>query len=299
MAPFLPAMPFRSYSIGHFINQPTNPTEFEVSRFHEMEDPNVDDVHKHTFYEILWIEKGRSRQRIDYRQYELSPGSLFFISPGQVHEFEEWRPVTGGTLMFTESFFRINPAHKDVLFELSFLDNFYTTPVLTPGKKAFNELLQTIEKLAVERQRPDYSPAMARAWLYVLLLQIQRCVDGQAMQPNSPRHTVLYKKFKELLDSHFLDHWSVSAYASELAITTHHLNEVCKRVTGRTATEVIRARCILEAKRLLTFGHGSISEVAAQIGYFDASYFTKMFRAETGTTPVAFREANSESYRRK
>lgn len=299
MSSFSASSLFPSYSIGHFINQPKNPTEFEVSHFHEMDEPNVDDVHKHTFYEILWIEKGRSRQHIDYRPYDVTPGSLFFISPGQVHEFEEWRPVVGGTLMFTESFLLVNQVDKNVLFELSFLDNFYSNPVLTPSKREFAELRETIGQLASERQRTDYSPAMARALLLVLLLQIQRCVNRQAVRPPSAKHTILYKKFKELLESRFLVHWSVRAYASELAITTHHLNEICKRVTGRTATEVIRARCILEAKRLLTFSDVSVSEVAAQIGYFDSSYFAKMFKAETGTTPVAFREAISESYRRR
>ncbi|MCU0418615.1 MAG: AraC family transcriptional regulator [Cyclobacteriaceae bacterium] len=294
-----PAALFPSYSIGHFINQPANPTEFEISHFHAMEEPNVDDVHKHTFYEILWIEKGRSRQRIDYREYEVRPGSLFFISPGQVHEFEEWRPITGGTLMFTESFFLVNQANKDMLFELSFLDNFYANPVLTPTKKEFAELVHTLGQLTRERQRADYSPALARAWLHVLMLQIQRCIERQGARSSPARYTIIYKRFKELLDTHFLSQWAVSAYASELAITSHHLNEVCKRVTGRTATEVIRARCILEAKRLLTFGHASVSEVAAQIGYFDSSYFAKMFKAETGTTPVAFRETMSESYRRR
>jgi AraC family transcriptional regulator, transcriptional activator of pobA len=60
---------FPFYSIGHFINDPTNQTEFEIMRFDKMEEPNVDDVHKHTFYEILWTEKGISKQTIDFVEY--------------------------------------------------------------------------------------------------------------------------------------------------------------------------------------------------------------------------------------
>ncbi len=87
---------FPFYSIGHFINQPTNSTDFEIMRFNEMEEPDVDDIHKHSFYEILWTEKGISKQTIDYKEYEVLPNSLFFISPSQVHQFEEWKPLTGG-----------------------------------------------------------------------------------------------------------------------------------------------------------------------------------------------------------
>lgn len=80
---------FSFYSIGHLINQPTNRTEFEIMQFDEIDEPNVDGIHKHTFYEILWTEKEISKQTIDYKEYKILPNSLFFISPNQVHQFEE------------------------------------------------------------------------------------------------------------------------------------------------------------------------------------------------------------------
>ena len=53
---------FPVYSIGHFINEPDNPTNFEITRFESMAEPDVDDPHKHTFYEILWIEEGLKQE---------------------------------------------------------------------------------------------------------------------------------------------------------------------------------------------------------------------------------------------
>ncbi|MFT4153759.1 hypothetical protein [Parafilimonas sp.] len=81
---------FPFYSIGRFINQPANPTEFEILQFDKMEKSNVNDFHKHCFYEILCAEKDKSKQIIDCSGYEVKPNSLFFISPNQVHHFEEW-----------------------------------------------------------------------------------------------------------------------------------------------------------------------------------------------------------------
>ncbi len=290
---------FPFYKIGDFINEPNNPTEFEVMRFDEIEEPNVDDLHKHTFYEIIWIEKGKSKQVIDYVEYQINPGSLFFISPGQLHFFEEWKPVTGGSIMFTEEFYLLNYLDKDKLFELSFLDNFYGHPVLRPDKKSFAEIQHTINQITKEKKRKDYSASMSQALLHILLLQIQRCFDAQAGSKVSKKNIVLYKKFKNLIDKNFTDNRSVSEYASQLAITQHHLNAVAKEVTGKTATEVIRTRSILEAKRLLSFTDHSISEIAADLGYFDSSYFAKIFKTETGMSPVEFKSTISESYRRR
>jgi AraC-like DNA-binding protein len=288
---------FPFYHIGHFINQPHNPTEFEITSFADMDEPEVEDFHKHTFYEIIWIESGESRQVIDYQEYEIRPGSLFFISPGQLHHFAEWHPVTGGSIMFTADFFLLYHQDKDKLWELSFLDNFYANACVQPEAGSYAEMQHTIHLMRAEHQRPDRSPTICQALLQVLLAQVQRAVDAQTPQAMTKKQVVLYKKFTQLLEAHFLAGLTASDYAARLSVTQHHLNEVIRTVTGRTTTEAIRARSLLEAKRLLTFTDLTVSEVAAQLGFFDSSYFAKLFRAEVGLSPVAFKSSISEKYR--
>ncbi|TSD63835.1 hypothetical protein FFF34_014800 [Inquilinus sp. KBS0705] len=114
----------KAISIGDLLNEPTKSIAFNVDRFEKMVTPeNVEFPHKHDFYEILWITKGNSKQTIDYKEYKIDPYSLFFISPGQLHLFEEWEGVEGYCIMFTESFFLQLFQNKDILFELSYLDN--------------------------------------------------------------------------------------------------------------------------------------------------------------------------------
>ncbi len=62
-------------------------------------------------------------------------------------------------------------------------------------------------------------------------------------------------------------------------------------------SEVIRARSILEAKRLLTFTDKTVSEIAFELNYTDSSYFAKAFRAETNLSPIGFKTEISEKYR--
>lgn len=288
---------FPFYTIGHFINEPSNRTEFEIMRFDEMEEPEVDDIHKHTFYEILWTEKGISKQTIDYKEYEVLPNSLFFISPNQVHQFEEWKPLKGGTILFTEDFFLLNHNNKDKLFELSFLDNFYANPCIQLDKKNFADIKQTIDLITNEQKRSDKSQTITQSLLHILLAQVQRCIDTEAEKPVSKKYLILFKQFKYLLDKHFVENQTASFFAHQLHITAHHLNIITKEVTGKTASEVIRARSILEAKRLLTFTDKTVSEIAFELNYTDSSYFAKTFKAETNLTPIAFKTEMSEKYR--
>ncbi|MEO1257210.1 MAG: helix-turn-helix transcriptional regulator [Bacteroidota bacterium] len=288
---------FPFYSIGHFINQPDNPTEFEITRFGEMEDPDVETLHKHTFYEITWIEKGGGAQVVDYQEYKNVNGSLFFISPGQLHHFEDWQPLTGGSVFFTENFFSFNNQHDTQLFETTFLDNFYANPFLKPTKKEFTEILNTLDLLYAERYRKDYAENIGRSYLHILLAQIQRCIDKRNKNTAPKKYIVIYKKLKKLADENFMKNWTASDYARQLNITQHHLNLVSKEVTGKTTSELLRARSVLEAKRMLTFSDAPVSEIAADLGFYDVSYFAKIFKAETKSSPSAFRKAMSEKYR--
>lgn len=288
---------FPFYSIGHFINQPHNPTEFEITRFQEMEDPDIEDPHKHTFYEITWIEKGGGSQVIDYQGYPNLDNSLFFVSPGQLHHFEDWQPLTGGSVFFTENFFSFNRQDQSQLFEVTFLDNFYANPFLKPNKKAFQEILNTLNLLYSEHYRSDRTENIVRSYLHILLAQIQRCVDEGSKNKPSKKYVVIYKKLKKLIDENFDKGWKANQYAKELSITQHHLNLVSKNVTGKTTTELIRARTILEAKRFLTFTDMTVSEVADELNFYDLSYFAKIFKADTGQSPKAFGNIMSEKYR--
>lgn len=289
---------FPHYRIGHFIGEPDNPTEFELSRFEEMGELDIDDPHKHNFYEIIWVDEGLSTQIIDYREYTLEPGSLFFISPNQLHHFEEYQPLRGGSVFFTEDFFRLNSQDRERLFEMTFLDNFYSQPFLRPEVETFAEIRQTIEQLFNEKQRTDASPAILQSLLTILLARIQRAVDTESVQRAAAGYVVLYKNLNRLIDRHFREPFTVRDYAERLAVTPNHLNRVARQVMGRTTTQLIQARNTLEAKRLLTFTDTTVSEIAATLGYFDLSYFARVFRADAGLSPLKFRKAMSEKYRK-
>jgi AraC family transcriptional regulator, transcriptional activator of pobA len=288
---------FNLFNIGDFINKPQSKTEFEILEFSTMTEPDVDDVHRHTFYEILWVDSGKSRQIIDYVPHTLGSRSLFFISPGQVHEFEAWQPLQGGTIMFTRDFFLMGRQDNHALFELSFLDNAYTSPQLRLGASEFKAVRNTITQLLQERKGKNPDEQILQSLLHILLRQIQRGVDGKTDYEKPKRYLILQKQFQELIEQNFKTNNTTQYYADELNITQHHLNRIIKEQTGKTATELIRARTLLEAKRMLTFTDLTISEIAAELGFFDSSYFAKIFKKEEGVSASAFQQRMSEKYR--
>lgn len=83
---------------------------------------------------------------------------------------------------------------------------------------------------------------------------------------------------------------SISYYASQIGISGNYLSRLVKKSTGRSVGDWIDIVRIQRAKRLLSETRLSIIDIAAEIGLEDQSYFSRLFKKETGMTPSAFRK---------
>jgi len=100
---------------------------------------------------------------------------------------------------------------------------------------------------------------------------------------------MLVKKFYQLVEENYLKNLSVNQYSDMLCVTPNHLTQTLKQLTGRTSSEVVKAKQILEIKRLLVYTNLGITEISMQMNFADQSYFSKLFKRETGMTPQLYR----------
>ncbi len=82
----------------------------------------------------------------------------------------------------------------------------------------------------------------------------------------------------------------------ELAAMVHispgHLGRVFKKETGMSISSYITKKRIAVAKQLLTKTSLSITRISERVGISYSSYFTKVFREQTGLTPQEYRQRN-------
>ena len=92
-----------------------------------------------------------------------------------------------------------------------------------------------------------------------------------------------------MVEDNYLKNLSVTEYANILAITANHLTQTVNQLTGKTSSQIIRAKQILEIKRLLVHTNLSVTEIATRLNFADQSYFAKFFKRETGVSPLQYR----------
>ena len=82
---------------------------------------------------------------------------------------------------------------------------------------------------------------------------------------------------------------STSFLAERLCTSVSTLNRRLKNMCGLTATTYIRNRRMLMAKRLLETTNHSVSEIEVQCGFNTSGHFSRVFKAETGLSPLDYR----------
>jgi TolB-like protein/AraC-like DNA-binding protein len=96
----------------------------------------------------------------------------------------------------------------------------------------------------------------------------------------------LLDQLQQVLEAHYHDEQlSVDTLASKLNMSRSHLHRKLKLATGQPANQFIREYRLKRAMLLLQKGDINVSEVAFQVGFGSASYFTSCFTNFYGYPP--------------
>ncbi|UOQ52917.1 AraC family transcriptional regulator [Hymenobacter cellulosivorans] len=245
--------------------------------------------HRKDYYVLVFVQRGGCRHWVDMTPYLLKNNAFYFTVPGQVMVKEEPRPMWGTSLVFTREFLALQPAS---LAQLPLLLNPQQGHelLLTAADVAFVE--DTLAKLEAEYNTPgEWQHPMLTAHLTVLLTYLSRLYTQQFPGGEPTADRLLLQQYRARIEENFRELHEVGAYARLLHISAGHLSEVIKAQSGKPASAHIQERLVLEARRLLFHTPQSVKEIAFELGFADASYFSRFFKHQTGHTPAEFRSS--------
>ncbi len=98
-----------------------------------------------------------------------------------------------------------------------------------------------------------------------------------------------FRRFRDAVERGFAHTRSVEDYAAQLGYSPRTLARAAFAATGTGAKEFIDRRITLEAKRLLAHSDHTAAKIAHDLGFNDATNFSKYFHQRIGQTPIAFR----------
>jgi AraC family transcriptional regulator len=116
---------------------------------------------------------------------------------------------------------------------------------------------------------------------------------GAPMSPARERPTSGRQRAREqsvaravaYIDARFREPVTLSDIASAAHVSKFHFARMFRAQIGMSPMQYVRARRVMEAKRLLRSGQNPVVKIATELGYFDHSHFSRAFRSATGMCP--------------
>lgn len=255
-------------------------------------EPPIDKPHSVDFYHIMYITKGEGTHYIDFKPYQYTEGSIFFVSKGQVHAYDIKPGVEGFTILFTDDFLSKNLIHSDLLSMYRLYNYHLHEPVIQPENIGRDIFRNTINEMYWEYLLSNNfaKEETLRLLLKLLLIRAERVKRTLIQSEKNAQWFNKFNDFKNHLAKHFTETRNAKDYAGMINISYKHLNEVCRTVTGNTAKTFIDQFIILEAKRLLAISDNSVKELTYALGFDEPTNFLKYFKKHTGQSPSQFKK---------
>lgn len=283
---------YPTFGIGNLVAEKSKDELWVADRFKQYlsNNPHLQVAHGHSYYHLLYFTQGSGEHVIDFTHYPVQKGAIYFMKPGQVHNWYFTAPADGFVINFSDGFFEQAFIRSQVLEHLPFWEPMAGPQVIQLAAPEQKQVEAVFEQILKEQTgQAAMNREMMAAMLLQLFITVKRCMPATETLPVSYNATLM-RNFQQLIERNYAVLKLPKEYAALLYITPNHLNALCKDHLGVSAGELIRKRILLEAKRLLVNLELSIHEIASRLNFQDSSYFIKFFKKDAGITPEAFRK---------
>ena len=265
--------------------------QIRLSNIHDRCKNSYIPIHRHKYYEIVIITKslpGSHSHEIDFIKYPLKAGYIYFIYPNQSHKWNidnYNNEFDGYILNFTEDFLLENSNRIKTLLSKLF-NVFGNIPYLKYEEKKFEAFFSVLEIFENEYNSDRENSAILRSLLETLLYYMEDLKQDstESIDSNFQKLT----KLKNLIEENYKEIKNSDFYAREMELSTKRLNEIIKKVSGYTITQMIHHRLILEAKREMISKEKSIQTISYELGFENPSYFSRFFKKYEKISPKEY-----------
>lgn len=101
----------------------------------------------------------------------------------------------------------------------------------------------------------------------------------------------------EYIQDHYADPITLTGVARQFHFNASYLSSYFASYNGEGFSEYLNKIRLEKAMELLLTTELTISEISASVGYSDQSYFTKVFKKQTGISPSQFRRQDAREIR--
>lgn len=269
-------------------------------------------LHRHEFYELVYVIRGMMYQKIENMRHLYPAGSLCLLNRN-VHHSEEFSTYFQAAFLALSEDFLDDMIRMDQAFVYRndcFLQDSIISAFVRNDRAADTSVpLEYIDFIPVSGS-PD--PRMYRYFEEILRLSMNQEIGSTFFVKG-----ILMKIFYDLIDQSLYETVPVklgnemdaeifgqitdlmtrsngrisrSELAEKMSYSGNYLNGIVKKYTGMSLFQYGTSICIKEACRLLRESNLSVSKISEHLNFSNRAHFYRLFEDLCGTTPAKYRK---------
>lgn len=257
------------------------------------------DVHIHEFVELIFIAEGTCTQYIDGIKYNAEPGDLLFVNYGQTHSFEAGEGLQYYNLLYVPEYFSKELIHSENIYEIfaiSIFQEFEGTDKSHSQIVHFrgNEFLyirRLIEDMEQEFTMKETGyQSVLNGCSRVLFSKILRKLKAENTIKDTDKYSnQIMAECLEYINERCFGKITLKEIAERAFYNPSYFSRIFHTYCGKSLSEYIKEKRIMEAGRLLENTDLSLTEIMVRVGYSDKKQFFKNFKEIYHQTPTQFR----------
>lgn len=259
--------------------------------------------HKHSFFEIVYVESGAGIQCINQHEFPYKAGHIFLLPPLDCHSFKVQEPSRFYYIRFTDHYFMNEDGltqHREWFDRIAYiLANYNKVPgdiIASEREREF--IIHNIKSIYQEYASADaYSDAIISGTVASILNILARSIEKRYVEQANE----VENRFGEILryiNNHLADKDKirVPALADKFGISPTYFSEYFKKQAGDSlANYITKAKLrLVETKVLHT--DQSLKEIAYELNFTDSSHLARTFKKAYGITITQFKEIDGKTY---
>lgn len=258
--------------------------------------------HVHSFYEIRYLKSGYYSQMMDGNYLFVPAGALVVIPPLHIHGVLEGNTPKLLQIHFNQNIFSSIPDARQRIFKLT-----STFCIPNPPRemtKVLNRMIQLSpnvtnnETIITKEDFPLSRTLPLTGLLYDLmsmLLDMNFIESDSAIYfTDAPSELPSYQKLLNYILTHPDREMTLKESANYIGMSYYNLSRNFNKVTGMSYIDFINSTKINYAKEQLIKTNDTITKIVSALGFDSMSYFAKLFKGQTGMTPLEYRKSIRE-----
>lgn len=256
------------------------------------------DYHNHNFYELILVENGKGKHRLNDITFPYKKGDVYLLTPSDAHEFVIERKTRFLYVKFTKQFvldnlllFKRADAMETVKLLLLNRPVTYKSAIKSKTDTAHVFELGKMLHTAYITQNIFKDEMISHLFLTVLLVLAKSFSEHTDKKKWMAREDTKIDKILSYINIYALDKQKMKMenLAKEFLMSENYISIYVKKSTGLSIQNHILQFKIKAAEKMLKQSRFNINEISERLGFNDASHFNKIFKKYNKMAPLEYR----------